>query len=67
MDKYKFIEGYDEDTEVIIDTDIGYACIDTGAFIDRRYTATFGGKMTAISFPELKIIQQKNIDGNRTD
>jgi len=62
LDKYISIEGYNKETEVIVDKDLGYACIDTGAFIDSRYKVTFGGKMTAISFPGLEIIQQKNID-----
>jgi len=62
LDKYKVINGYDEETEVIIDKDLGYACIDTGAFIDKSYNADFGGKMTAISFPNLEIIQQDNIE-----
>lgn len=62
LDRYLKIDGYDEETEVIIDKEIGYACIDTGAFIDKRYEAEFGGKMTAISFPTLEIIQQDNIE-----
>jgi len=62
LDRYISIEGYDDETQVIIDNDIGYACIDTGAFIDKRYEVEFGGKMTAISFPELEILQQKNIE-----
>jgi len=62
LDRYISIEGYDEETEVIVNKDLGYACIDTGAFINSRYKVTFGGKMTAISFPGLEVIQQKNID-----
>jgi len=62
LDKYISIEGYDDETQVIIDKDIGYACIDTGAFINSRHKATYGGVMTAISFPELEVLQQKNID-----
>jgi len=60
--KYGDIRGYDEKTEVIIDRDFGYVCIDTGAFIDDRYDANFGGKLTAISYPGLEIIQKENID-----
>ena len=62
MDRYIKINGYNEDTEVIIDKEKGYACIDTGAFIDERYESNFGGKLTAISFPNLEVIQQDNID-----
>ena len=57
------LEGYDKETEVVIDKERGYACIDTGAFINEQYEANFGGKLTALSFPELKVIQQENIEG----
>jgi serine/threonine protein phosphatase 1 len=56
------IEGYNSETEVIIDNNMGYACIDTGAFVNEEYEADFGGKMTAISFPNKEIIQQENIE-----
>jgi len=56
------IEGYDSETEVIINIDKGYACIDTGAFVNYEYSETYGGKMTAISFPNKEIIQQENIE-----
>jgi len=62
MKKYIHIDGYDPKTEVIIDEDLGYACIDTGAFIDESYSDDFGGMLTAIRFPDLEITQQKNID-----
>ena len=62
LENYNHIDGYDEKTEVIIDRKKGYACIDTGAFIDERYESNFGGRLTAISFPGLEVIQQKNID-----
>ncbi len=61
-DRYENIEGYNEKTEVIIDKNKGYASIDTGAYIGKEYGVTFGGNLTAISFPNLEIIQQKNID-----
>jgi len=64
LEKYDNINGYNEKTEVIIDNELGYACIDTGAFIDWQYeNIMFGGKLTAISFPNKDIIQQENIDG----
>ena len=62
LQRYGSINGYDKETEVIVDKEKGYACIDTGAFVDERYQNDFGGKMTAISFPGLEIIQQQNID-----
>jgi len=60
IEKYGNIEGYDNNTQVIIDKKIGYACIDTGAFI--KDEDTYVGKLTTISFPGLEIIQQENID-----
>jgi diadenosine tetraphosphatase ApaH/serine/threonine PP2A family protein phosphatase len=56
------IQGYNPETEVIIDNDKGYACIDTGAFVTSEYNVEYGGKMTAISFPNKEIIQQENIE-----
>jgi len=62
IERFNKIPGYDKDTEVIVDNEKGYACIDTGAFVNWEYDADFGGKMTAISFPDKKIIQQENIE-----
>lgn len=42
---------YDKNTEVVIDFELGYADIDTGAFQEN-------GKLTAISFPAIEIYQQ---------
>jgi len=60
LTKYKNIECFNKDTEVIIDKELGYACIDTGAVLGTK--EIFGGKLTAISFPGLEVIQQENID-----
>jgi len=62
IERFKEIPGYNKYTEVIIDDDKGYACIDTGAFVNWEYNVDFGGRMTAISFPNKEIIQQENIE-----
>jgi len=54
-------ENYDPDTQVILNEEIGYACIDTGCFVDSQEKG-FGGVLTAMSFPEKEIIQISNID-----
>jgi hypothetical protein len=59
---FKDKAGYDESTKCIINQDTGVACIDTGAFIDENQGVDYGGLLTAISFPTLDIIQQKNIE-----
>ena len=47
--------------KVIVDTDIGYANIDSGCVYTKKHKE-YRGKLTAISFPGLKVIQQENID-----
>jgi len=60
---------------ILVDKELGYACIDTGAFskidhhgnlncseIDKINENPYRGRMTCISFPELNVIQQCNIE-----
>lgn len=51
-DLFKFI---DEKTKIIIDKDIGYADIDTGACY--KYPAEYMNRLTALSFPNFNIYQ----------
>jgi hypothetical protein len=46
--------------EIIFNNDIGYACIDTGCFVDRNKKG-FGGILTAMSFPDKKLIQINSV------
>lgn len=46
---------------VVLDTEKGYAMIDTGAVYDRP-DLPMRGKMTALEFPSMRVIQQENID-----
>ncbi|RLC45842.1 MAG: hypothetical protein DRH57_07230, partial [Candidatus Cloacimonadota bacterium] len=47
---------------VVIDKVRGYANIDSGCVYPKKRYGKFRGKMTAISFPDLEVIQQENID-----
>jgi len=46
--------------DIIINDDLGYACIDTGVFIKTLKENT--GKITCLEFPSMKVYQQKNIE-----
>ncbi len=56
------VNGCLTDDLVVIDTEIGYANIDSGCVYPAKRYGKYRGSMTAIHFPTLEIIKQENID-----
>lgn len=60
--EFKIKEKYITPENIVINNKLGYANIDSGAVYTKKKHGKYRGKMTALEFPSLRVIQQENID-----